>query len=108
MYSFLQLKKAANTTIDSKEIKLAILGNVSTQFFSLAIQGYAKIEGLNLTVFDADYNQIDIQLADSKSETYQFSPNYILIWLSAEKLYEEFLNLSLNERQNFADKTLNQ
>ncbi|MBQ7668300.1 MAG: HAD family hydrolase [Clostridia bacterium] len=106
MYTFMQLKKATLTTLTSREIRLVVLSNVSTQFFSSALQGYAKLQNINLNILDTDYNQIDFQLTDINSETYKFSPDYILLYISTEKLYEEFLDTNINERQNFADSTI--
>lgn len=103
MYSFRELKKAAKGSPGGKEIRVAVLGNCATQFFSLAVQGYAKLTGLPVNLFDADYNQIEQQLIDPESEVYGFSPENIILWLASDKLYEEFLDLPLKERSAFAD-----
>ena len=108
MYKFQQLKKSSKKYIEGKEIRVAVLGNCATQFFSLAIQGYAKNEYINLSVYDADYNQIDAQLLDQYSETYSYKPDMVLLWLSTEKLYENFLELSIEERCSFAEKIISQ
>lgn len=106
MYSFKELKKKAAADIDGEEKRLAVLGNCATQFFSTAVCGYAKLSGLNLNVYDADYNQIDAQLLDSESEVYAFSPDMILIWLATDKIYEEFLDLPISERNGFAESCM--
>lgn len=103
MYSFRELQKAKKIKIEKKEMKVAVLGNCATQFFSDAIEGLGKLSGLNLSVYDADYNQIDAQLLDWTSEVYSFKPKYIVLWLCAEKLYEEYLDWNLSERNEFAD-----
>ncbi len=103
MYSLRELQKAKKKCVDSKAIRLAVLGNCATQFFSDAIEGYGKIQGLNISVYDADYNQIDEQLLDPLSEVYSFKPNHILIWLGTEKLYEEFLRFDISSRSSFAE-----
>lgn len=102
MYTFKELKKGARRKTDGKEYRLAVLGNCATQFLAAAVMGCAKLSGINLNVFDADYNQIDAQLLDSSSQTYEFLPDYILLYLSAEKLYEEFLDLDSARRSEFA------
>ncbi|MCR4851333.1 MAG: HAD-IIIC family phosphatase [Lachnospiraceae bacterium] len=105
MYTFHELKKAAkkNDTDAAKKTKVAILGNSATQFFATAILGYANLENLPVEVFDADYNQIDAQLIDSGSETYEFKPDCIILYLATEKIYEEFLDLALAVRSDFAE-----
>lgn len=103
MYSFRELSKAAKLPLDSKEVRVAVLGNCATQFFSMSIQGYARLSGMNLKVFDADYNQIDVQLINPESETYKFHPDAILLWISTEKIYEEFMGMSISKKLSFAD-----
>lgn len=106
MYTFKELKKASKINASGKEQKLAVLGNCATQFFSTAIEGYAKMEGINLSVFDTDYNQIDSQLLDTTSEVYNFKPDKILLYLATDKLYEEFLDEPLTERNGFAEEVI--
>lgn len=106
MYSFKELKKKSAADIDGEEKRLAVLGNCATQFFSTAVCGCARLSGLNLSVYDADYNQIDAQLLDPGSEVYAFSPDTILIWLATDKIYEEFLDLPISERAGFAESCI--
>ena len=54
MYSFRELQKAKKKIVEGKEIRLAVLGNCASQFLSDAIEGYGKLEGLNISVYDAD------------------------------------------------------
>lgn len=103
MYSFRDLQKACKVSIEGSEIRLAVLGNCATQFFSEAVEGLGKLSGLNLSVYDADYNQIDEQLLDPSSEVYSFGPDEILLWLGTEKIYEEYLDEDLVKRSYFAE-----
>ena len=102
MYTFKLLRKNSKQSVADGARRLAILGNISTQFLAVAIRGYAALENLPLSVYDADYNQIDAQLLDPASEVYGFGPDSILLWLGTDKLYEEFLDLSLEARSGFA------
>lgn len=106
MYTFKELKKASKKELNTKEIKIAVLGNCATQFFSKSIQGYARLSGLNVNVYDADYNQIDAQLLDDKSEVYEFAPDEIVLWLATDKLYEEFLDLATTDKAGFAESVI--
>ena len=103
MYSFRELQKACRLKVEGPEEKVAVLGNCATQFFAAAIEGLGKLNGLNLSVCDADYNQIDAQLLDPASEVYAFHPDEIVLWLCTEKLYEEFLDIPFPERNRFAE-----
>lgn len=105
--TFLTLKKNAKQDMsDLKKYKIAILGDCSTQHLATALKGYGYQEGYNLDIFDSDYNQIDSQIMDDESELYKHSPDAVLIYMSTEKLYEKFCETSLENRENFADITI--
>ncbi len=106
MYSFIELRKGLKKSIDKPPVKLAILGNVATQLLATAIEGNAKLEGINLEVFDAGYNQIPFQLIDPQSETYAFRPDFILLYEATDKIYEEFLDEDSTGKRNFADRLM--
>ena len=106
MYLFKSLRKKSKQIASGVPRCLAILGNISTQFLAVAIRGYATLENLPLSVYDADYNQIDAQLLDPASEVYNFEPDSILLWLGTDKLYEEFLDLPLEARSGFASSIM--
>lgn len=102
--NFMELQKASRKCdLSDNSYRLAILGNSSTQHLAIAIKGYAQIIGLDINVFDADYDQIDIQLLDNNSETFSFNPDSILINLTPERIYEDYQSLSEMERTSFAD-----
>ena len=103
MLTFIELKKLAKSEVEGPECKVAVLGNVATQFFSLGIKGYLKSEGINANVLDTDYNQIDAQLLDTDSETYKLNPDVVILYIATDKIYEEFLDLNVVLRESFAD-----
>ena len=104
MLTFKELKKLAKSEVEGPEYKVAVLGNVATQFFSLGIKGYLKSEGINANVLDTDYNQIDAQLLDTDSETYKLNPDVVILYIATDKIYEEFLDLNVVLRESFAEK----
>lgn len=105
--SFIILKKNAKQDMaDLKEYKIAILGDCSTQHLATALKGYGYQENYNLNIFDSDYNQIDAQIMDDTSELYKHAPDAVLIYMSTEKLYEKFCEMALEQRENFADLTI--
>ncbi|MCR5720581.1 MAG: HAD-IIIC family phosphatase [Lachnospiraceae bacterium] len=104
MCSFRDLQKLSRKEVAGPGVKIAVLGNCSTQFLSQAINGAVKNRGFNASVFDADYNQIEAQLLDRESELFAFEPDFIVLWLSTEKLYEEFLDEDAGKRPSFAER----
>lgn len=104
---FVTLKKNAKKDMSNlKKIKIAIMGNSSTQHLATAIKGYGYLEKFNFEILDADYNQIDAEIMDENSETYNFNPDYILIYMSTEKIYEDFCRIDISSRDMFADNMI--
>ena len=92
--SFVKLKKMSREDMDGYPVKkIALLGDCATQHLKMALQGYGPETGFKFDIFDADYDQIDAQLMDSGSEFYQFSPDYAVIFMCAEKLWEKFVEM---------------
>lgn len=90
-YTLSQLIKLSKT--DKSEfptVKIAIVGNDATQHLKNSIAGMAVVNKINAEIFDADYNQLDFQIYDTSSELYCFEPEYVLLSMCVEKLYEEF------------------
>ncbi len=105
--TFITLKKNAKQDMTAlKEYKLAILGDCSTQHLATSLKGYGYQEGYNLNLFDSDYNQIDAQIMDDTSELYKHQPEAVLLYMSTEKLYENFCETAPEQRENFADLTM--
>ena len=81
---FNQIKKNLKKDFSTfKKIKLAILGDSSTQFLNIAIKGLAYDYNLNIDIWEADYDQIQLQVIDAKSNLYRFKPDIILIFKSS-------------------------
>lgn len=107
--TFKELELASQVRIESlTKYKLAIIGDCSTQHLSTAITKYCRLSGIDLTVFDANYNQIFAQTMNPQSELYSFKSNSVLIQMCSEKLYESFCNTSQEKRISFADDTYRQ
>lgn len=109
MKSFQQLKKECKKDLSNiPPVKIALLGDCATQHMAIALRGYAAEVELNLQVFDADYNQIDAQIMDTNSELYASDPDYILIQMCSEKLFERFCATPPTQRIQFAQMALEQ
>jgi FkbH-like protein len=85
-----------------KMIKVALLGDTATQFLNQALRAYGFEVGLNLQIFEADYDQIERQLLDPSSEYYEFKADFTVIYASSQKLLHHFYKFSTEERTSFA------
>ena len=89
MLTFKELTKYAKDGGNGKK-RLGIVGNTSTQFLAVAVQGLAAAEGLSLSVVEAEYNQIEQVLLDKLSFVHEV--DYLLLYLDAVKLHEDYLH----------------
>ncbi len=107
MKDFFQLKKNLKKDFSAlKAIKIAILGDSSTQFLSQAIRGFGFDSDFDFQILETDFNQIEIQVFDQNSDLYNFNPNVILIFQSSHKLLIKYNKLESNQQIELANNEL--
>lgn len=92
------LKRAA---VDSRQIKIALLGDSATQLLAIAIRGMAIEYKIPINLWEGDYDQVDRQIFDSGSELYDFKPDYVLVFKSYKKTQQTFYKKELSEKPGF-------
>ena len=94
--SFIQIRKnLKNKYPDLRTIKVALLGDTSTQFLSQALKGVGYDNSLNLEILEADFNQIEKQVYDLSSELYEFNPEIVILFRSSHKLLSKYNKIKL-------------
>jgi len=89
--SFNQLKKNLKKDFSElKKIKIAVIGDTATQFYVIALRGYGYEQGLDLQIFEADYDQLDLQILNPDSELYNFDPEFVIIAQASQKLIKSY------------------
>lgn len=107
MASFIELKRNLKKDMSAlPEYRFAVTGDCATQHLATALRGQAYEYGMNLVLFDADYDEIRAQLMDPSSELYEHKPEAILIDMCTEKLYEAYCMTAAEERDDFADRKM--
>ena len=105
MLAYNTLKKNAKKDFTAfKTIKIAILADSASQFLANAIRGYGYEAQINFDIYEADYNQIDLQIFDPSSELYSFGPDYIFINRSTEKFLKEFNKKDKQAQEHYAEQ----
>ncbi len=100
---FLELKKNLKKDYSGmKRFPVAVLGDSATQLIVQAVRGYGYEAGLDLQIFEADYDQIERQVMDQSSEFYRSAPEYVFIIPSVQKLIRKFYKLDPSRRSGFA------
>jgi FkbH-like protein len=91
MLSFQELKKKLIKNIAGMPIlKVALLGDSMTQFLNVALRGTAIDRGYSLNIFEANYNQVQMQVQNPDSELHRFQPDFVIVFQSTHKLLEEY------------------
>ncbi len=102
---FIQLKKNLKKDFSQLPlIKTAVLGDSSTQLLVQALRGYAYEAGLNLKIYEADFDQISQQVLSADSELYAFAPKFTVLFFSIQHLLRSFCSTPISERSAFADE----
>lgn len=87
-----------------KKSKIAILGTYAMQFMERSVRNAAKLQGLTLDIYAADYNTTDFEILDRNSGLYEFKPDFILWHESTLALRDQFYSCEELERADFAEK----
>jgi len=82
-------------------VKVALLGDSATQLLAKAIIARGLEYQLDIQLFEADYDQIEMQIFDVDSDLYRFDPEYILIYQSTEQLLKKFQKIPFSNRNTF-------
>lgn len=106
--SFNELKKASKHNHGGKGVRVALLGDTPTQLLGQAIKGYAVHSGLEMCYWEADFNQIELQINNPDSELFHFRPDFIILFLSSEKQLQKFYKTPLDRRTTFAESCCNE
>jgi FkbH-like protein len=106
---FKDLKENLSKDFSSLPIRrLALLGDSATQFLSKAIKGFGYEEKINFEIFEAEFDQLDRQIFDSASELYASKPEFIVLYLSSEKLLNRFAATPIESRNAFGDHVISE
>jgi predicted enzyme involved in methoxymalonyl-ACP biosynthesis len=104
LYTFNELRKNIKKDYSAfRKVSVAILSDSASQFLATALKGYGYVCGIWFDIYEADYNQIDLQVFDPSSELYEFNPDYIIINRSSEKLLKEYCKRGKLDQETLND-----
>ncbi len=107
MISYKELKKSLKQDSTSlPTVRVALVGDTSTQMLATAIKGMGIIRNLHTELFEAEFNQVGRQLLDPTSDLYQFDADFIVLFQSTHKLAELHAQVSPEEQTRIAAERL--
>ncbi|HXH99848.1 MAG TPA: HAD-IIIC family phosphatase [Sphingobacteriaceae bacterium] len=86
-----------------KPLKVALLGDSSTQFLAMALRGLGYEDGYNLHIMEADFNQIEIQIFNKDSDLYKFEPHFIILFNSTHNLLQRYNRMNPEQYSTLAN-----
>ena len=107
MKDFSQLKKNLKKDFsDFKSLRVALLGDSTTQFLAQAIRAVGYEASLDLQIWEADFNQIERQVFTPESELYAYKPDVVVVFFSTQKLLNRYNKLEEEALETFAENEI--
>ena len=107
MQDFFQLSKNLKKDFSGfKKIKVCLLGDTATQFLVQALRALGFDNGLDLHIWESDFNQIERQVFNTTSELYDHQPEVVIIFQSSHKLLGKYNKLENNRHSSLAEAEL--
>ncbi|MDD7699706.1 MAG: HAD-IIIC family phosphatase [Spirochaetia bacterium] len=105
--SFKEIKRNLKKDFsDKKHLKVALLGDSATQLLNQAIRGIGYETGLDIEIWEADFDQIEHQTLTRGSELYEFAPDVVIVFFSTKKLLHIYDGKQDVERENMVKERL--
>lgn len=107
MVTFQQLKKLSRQPSEAPAgLRVALLGDTATQFLATALKGMGRLRGVEIELYEAEYNQIERQVLDPSSDLYAFAPDVTIVFQSSHKLLTQYGKMDPAARTAVADERL--
>lgn len=104
-YSFNELIRAAAQAPAPEapvQHRLALLGDSATQFFHRALLAWGKLQGISYDIWEADFDQIELQILAPDTEFHRFSPDTALVHFSSHKLRQKYYAMDRAAQASFS------
>jgi FkbH-like protein len=99
--SFIKQSRLAKEVLSP--VKVAILSDSASQYLSKAMTAAGRESNLNLSIYEAPYNQIYEELMQPDSPVFEPSVSVIYVLTSQQKLYKQYLHTAVENRAFFAE-----
>lgn len=107
MEPFSQLKKKLKYDYSTLErIRVALLGDTSTQLLAQAIRAAGYDPGFDLQIWEAPFDQLEHQVFDTGSDLYGYDPQVIVLFHSSTRLLARYDRLPPPEQGTLAERRL--
>ena len=94
--------------VEKLNYRIFLIGDSATQFIVKSLRRNVKDLPYDVDIYEADYNQIELQILDKGSDLYNYKPDTVIVIQSAQNLLHKFYKLQGNERKTFAESEIKQ
>jgi len=94
--------------VEKTKYRIFLIGDSATQFIVKSLRRNVKDLPYDVDIYEADYNQIELQILDNGSDLYNYKPDTVIVIQSAQNLLHKFYKLQGNERKTFAESEIKQ
>lgn len=109
MTDFSHLKKNLKKDFSAfQKVKLALLGDTATQFLHQALRGTAYEKGIDLDIYETEFDQVTQEIVDPNSGLYTFQPEVIIIFQSSHKLLTTYNKSTAANQTQLASQRLDE
>ncbi|MBB5440359.1 FkbH-like protein [Pedobacter sp. AK017] len=107
MITFKELKRNLKKEYPTLPVKkVALLGDVATQFLAVSVKGMGYERNYNIDLFEAEFNQVERQVMDPTSDLHEFGADYTIVFQTTHKLLEKYSIMSPSAQVNLAEDRL--
>ena len=107
MKTFKELKRNLKKDFtDFPNVKVALIGDTATQFLAIALKGMGVEHNMDISLYEAEYNQVEQQFFDPNSDLYEFDAEYIVVFQSTHKLLEKHSMMDTEQQVGLAQNRL--
>ncbi len=104
--NYLQLVKESRRIADNKEnfkeIRLAILGDSTTQQLAQVLKASLYRKRIFAHIYESEFDVIDQEIYNPQSSLYSFKPDFVLLHLSTQRIREDYYRRRLQPTAELA------
>ncbi len=105
IYHLLRLGKSPMTAA-RLTLRAALLADTASQILTGALRGMAHFRGVELHLYEGEYDQIDLQVLNPQSDLYGAKPETVILYPSVEKFATQHAMTPPLERSGLASAFL--
>ncbi len=85
-------------------LRVALLADTASQLLAGSLKGFVRHLGHRFELYEAEFDQIELQVFDPESELHRFAPDTVIVYHAAEKIAGSYGKLSISARAALSER----